>query len=100
MAPKFRSATVVPASGGKLMARLSADSVSAADYTVKRDFHRIADVESRRCGFTPFHPNTDLPLGYQNYPEPPPYQVPISGTSSVVGVASGTGILQAAPDPW
>lgn len=68
MPQPYRSFTVQPRDGGKLMARPSSDSVSAADYSRKLDLRRVLDVEVRREGYVPFWPNTDAPLGTQPYP--------------------------------
>lgn len=66
--PRFKSVTIKPTQGGKLLSRLSESEVGIENYSVKRDWRRDLDREVKREGFDWFWGNQERDLGTQPYP--------------------------------
>lgn len=64
----YRPIQSSPILGGKLITKASANNVGLSDYTLKRDWRRILEVESRREGHDLFWGNQSLPQASQAYP--------------------------------
>lgn len=96
MATKFKPYSFRPSSGGKLVTALSPDSITAADYTVKREFRRDLDAEIRREGYDQFWPNRSIPIGDQPFPNSIKDE-PITGLWEARSTTGKTAVLAATP---
>jgi hypothetical protein len=66
--PRFKSVTVKPSQGGRLLSRVSEAEAGIENYTIKRDWRRDLDREVKREGYDWFWGNQERDLGDQPYP--------------------------------
>jgi len=66
--PRYRSVTIKPSQGGRLLSRVSEAEAGIENYTVKRDWRRDLDREKKREGYDWFWGNQSRSLDGQQYP--------------------------------
>lgn len=96
MATKYRPITFKPSNGGRLISSLSPDSITAGDYTTKREFRRELDAEIRREGYDQFWPNRAIPIGDQPFPNAIKDEA-ITGLWEARSTTGKTAVLAATP---